>query len=97
MNNVTEKTEQLVKPWIATRKRLERLTGELAEAQKEFKAANNALGQWLVPADGHLNEAFNIWYGSGILQATLTNAFDREFEVKWRREPDGKDRQEKGF
>lgn len=97
MNNVTEKTEGLVKRWIAARKYKERLEGQLAEANKELSIAVNELGAWLVPADALQDEDFNIWYGSGILQGKLSDSTNREFEVKWRREPDGKDRHEMGF
>ena len=93
MNNVTEKTNGLVQRWINSRKAVERLKRELNSVECELSNAQNELGKWLVP-DGQKEENFNIWFGSGIIQAVrLPNG---NYEIKWRKEPDGKDRLEFG-
>lgn len=97
MNGVTEKTEGYVKNWIATRQYRDRILSQLEQSKKEASFATNELGKWLLPNDAKKDEEFNIWYGSGILQAKLVNPQEGIYEVKWRKEPDGKDRYEKGF
>ncbi len=101
MNNVTGKTEELVKSWMRTRDYVRKVKSELNRAEVDAANAQNELGKWLVPPDSKKGEVFNIWFGSGILQAQsmlLANgAATNDFIIQWRREPDGKDRQEYGI
>lgn len=94
MNNVTEKTHGLVQRWINARKSVERAKAVQNAAESEFEIAQNDLGKWLMPEglvpDG---ETFHIWFGSGILKATRRG---EDYQVGWRKEPDGKDRLEFG-
>lgn len=97
--NVTGKTAELVEAWIVARKKVERLRRELADAEANHSVATNQLGCWLTPHDAHTGEQFNIWFGSGILQATIVreNGDDGAvYGVKWRKEPEGKQLAEKG-
>ncbi len=95
MNNVTEKTHGMVQRWIAAKRRVRAAKSELNSAECEMTNAVNELGKWLVPENQPDGEFFNIWFGSGVIQARkLKGHIDHE--VSWRREPDGKDRLEFG-
>jgi len=91
MNNVTEKTNGLVRDWMHKKKYLARLEAERCTAIEGLTRAETALGEWLVPDDAKGGEEFNLWFGSGILNAwKATNAENEPvFHVKWRKEPDG--------
>lgn len=96
MSDVTEKTNQLVTRWINAKKSVERARQTLNSCETDLLNAQNELGKWLMPEVPFMpndGEAFNIWFGSGILQATR---HDSNYEVKWRKEPDGRDRDEFG-
>lgn len=95
MNNVTEKTHGMVQRWIAAKKRVRNAKAELNSAECEMANANNELGKWLVPENQSEGEMFNLWFGSGILQAQKLKGRS-DYDVTWRREPDGKDRLEFG-
>ncbi len=91
VDNVTEKTRGLVQRWINAKTNLKRIDREQSSAQCELSNAVNELGKWLVPNDlKQGTEPFNIWFGSGIIQANRTEA--NNYEIKWRKEPDSKDR-----
>lgn len=91
--NVTTKTNELVKRWIGARKAVARTRADLNAAECELANACSVLGEWLVP-DGFTDEKFNIWFGSGTLQAIKLP--DGNYKVSWLKEPDGKDRIEFG-
>lgn len=94
---VTTKTHDLIQAWVARKKRVQRLESELADARNAVHISENQLGEWLVPLgiDVREGEAFNIWFGSGVLQAMRTPSDN--YTVSWRKEPDGKDRLEFGL
>lgn len=94
MDNVTTKTRDLVTRWQRAKKSVQHANARLTEASNELAEANKELGTWLVP-EGQNDEPFNLWFGSGILQAKRSTTGD--FSVHWRREPDGKDRIEFGL
>jgi hypothetical protein len=92
------KTEELMQNWIRARKGRERAEAIMAQAQDEEAKAVNEMGAWLCPADAKIGEPFHVWIGSGILQVFLLGDVDSgNYKVQWRKEPDGKDRLEKGF
>lgn len=93
MDNVTEKTRSLVQRWINAKNNKLRLDREISSAMCEVSNAANELGKWLVP-EPSCDEPFNIWFGSGILQAKRTG--DTQYAISWSKEPDGKDRIEFG-
>ena len=93
---MTPTTEQLVLEWIRTRTASERLAAQLTAAEAQELNAANALGKWLCPEGAAIKEVFNVWIGSGVLQAQIIND-QHDYAVKWRKEPDGKDRFEQGF
>lgn len=86
--NVTDKTHKLVRQWQHTRDRVIGLKNELNHAECAGVIATNELGKWLVP-EGQNDEPFDIWFGSGILQAIRTS--HGNYVISWRKEPDGKD------
>lgn len=94
MNGVTEKTNDLVMRWCRANAQLNRLKREINSAECELSNASTELGNWLVP-EGQNEESFNIWFGSGIIQSTRYP--NGNYEIKWRKEPDGKDRLEFGL
>ena len=77
---------------------------DLNAAEVELSNTENELGKWLVPewpviteeklGDEEVRERFNIWFGSGIQAQKIS---DGNYEIKWRKEPDGKDRHEYGL
>ncbi len=92
--NPTENTREKVDRWIRAKKQVEDAQNRLALANSELTTSINDLGAYLVPPGMEYDEPFNIWFGTGILQATMVNA--GKYEVMWRKEPDGKDRIEYG-
>lgn len=102
MNNVTEITRQKVDRWIRAKKEVEEKKERLALAEAELQSSIDDLGKWLVPnqtGQFEYNEPFNIWFGTGILQAVLHKGDVGRppvYVVSWRKEPDGKDRLEYG-
>ena len=92
MNGVTMSTAELVKKWIAAKKAVRRTEQQFNEAKAELKTAQNNLGAWLCPKDAVVDERFNIWYGSGVLQASPTTSQGdaTQYDVTWRKEPDEK-------
>ncbi len=96
MNNVTGKTNELIQRWARAKNRVATLRREISGAECEESNARNELGAWLVPKDQPECENFNIWFGSGVIQAKkLKNGND--YDVIWRKEPDGKQKAELGI
>lgn len=87
--NVTEKTRELIDRWIRAKNNVKRFKDELSRAECEESNASNELGKWLVPEDFKEGEQFNIWFGSGIIQAFKSH---NSYKISWRKEPDGKDK-----
>ena len=95
MNNVTEKTHGLVQRWIHAKNRVNGLKREINSAECEQANAMNELGKWLIPEGQPEGEMFNIWFGSGIIQAKKVEGRN-DYEISWRKIPDGKDALEFG-
>lgn len=95
MNNVTEKTSDLVKAWIGAKKTHARAEDELRRATTILDSARRELGISLCPEDSVENEKFSIWFGSGILQVKYGGIAD--YHVSWRKEPDEKQKAEVGM
>ena len=95
MNNVTEKTHGLVQRWIRAKNRVAGLKREISSAECEEANAMNELGKWLIPDDQPEGEMFNIWFGSGIVEAQKLKG-SNDYKISWRRKPDGKDALEFG-
>jgi len=93
MDSPTEKTRVLTDRWLRAKNAVVRLKREINHAECEEVNAANELGKWLVP-EGQNDEPFNIWFGSGIIQAM--RAKNGDYKIAWRKEPDGKDRIEYG-
>lgn len=95
LNLKMNKTEELLKQWARARKSAERARNEAARCEEERIKAENQLGCWLCADDGKMGETFNVWIGSGILEASkISNDENPSYQVRWRKEPDGKDRHE---
>ena len=99
MNGVTMSTEERVKRWIMAKKSLERDFTRYEESRVFLQLTENELGKWLCPPDAQVDERFNIWYGSGVLQASPTTSQGdaTQYKVTWRKEPDAKQRMEEGM
>lgn len=96
IENCNEKTVEFVRRWIAAKRTKKRAEAQLTQANLELDSATNALGAWICPDDAKLAEGFNIWYGSGLLHAELSDPMVRGYTVNWRKEPDGKQLIEEG-
>lgn len=92
--NVTKETAVKVKRWIAASKRLANAQREKNSAETELSNARNELGKFLIPEPAKDDEAFNIWFGSGIIQATKIGG---SYSVCWRKEMSPAERSELGF
>jgi len=89
MIEATKKTNDLIERWIRAKKRVKDLKHEYNVADTEYRNVSAELGKWLIP-EGQNDEPFNIWFGSGILQAVRSKI--GEYTISWRIEPDGKDK-----
>jgi hypothetical protein len=84
----TCKTTELVKRWVNSENRVQRLRGDLNSAECEAANAANDLAKHLLPADAAEKEIFNVWFGNGLIQVAVDN--NNNCTVKWRRLPTGK-------
>ena len=89
--NVTRETAEKVKRWMAAGKRLANAQREKNLAETELSNAMNDLGKFLIPAPSEENEAFNIWFGSGIIQARKIGT---SYSIVWRKEMSAAERME---
>lgn len=94
---MTQKTREKVERWVRAVKAVKQLKSQLNSAECEEANSQNDLGKWLCDADAKPGEVFNIWIGSGVLQAIPSSSNSNDFKVSWRREPDGKDREQMGL
>jgi len=94
--NVVGKTRELVDRWITAKKRFEAARRALVSADVELANSQNALGGWLVPKDQGNKVPFNIWFGSGIIEATRQSNTLNDYSVRWRKEPEGEQLSEMG-
>lgn len=82
--NVTDKVNDLVIAWEASKNSVNYARRRLAEANESMQAAANELGDHLTPDDAKPGEAFQIWYGSQILRVEKSVAGDDGYKVSWR-------------
>jgi hypothetical protein len=94
-NEVTAKTNELVKDWIYASERLRRAKAEVNSAECELMNKANELGRWLCPTDAKQNEPFNIWFGDGVLSASYVGMSN--YSVLWRKEPGDKQKSDLGM
>lgn len=87
--NVTTETADKVKRWMAASKRVQMAERELTASRNELANAMNELGKFLVPDPCKDDESFNIWFGSGIIQATKIGS---SYAIGWRKEMSPKER-----
>jgi hypothetical protein len=85
MNNITEKTRQLVDDWTAAKKDVAQHKHQLHLAQLRLQETETELARWLIPPDA-VTDWFNIWFDFGSLRAML--ASDGTGRVEWLRKPD---------
>lgn len=91
-DNVSPITADKVREWLEAGKEVRDLGRRLNSAQCRLANAEIALGKWLVPADQPYGTSFNIWYGSGIIEAMCVEC--GKYTIKWRKKPDGKHAQD---
>lgn len=95
--NVTTETAQKVRRWINAQKNFNRAEQEKSRAATELSNAQNELGKFLVPDPSEKGEVFNIWFGSGIIQAVRQSDSMGSYTISWRKEMSPKERMEMQF
>lgn len=88
MSDTTTKTQELVEDWISKASKVSDAHKALSMAKHEYAMSQNRLGTWLCPDDAKQCEKFNLWFGSGILQAQYMGG--GEYLCEWRKKPSGK-------
>jgi len=87
----TTNTREMIQRWLQAQDRVRRVEQQLTESKEELFKSQIMLGEWIVP-ELTKGEPFNIWIGSGVLQATRLEKGG--YEIHWRLKPTGKTAQE---
>jgi len=69
MSDLTSKGEELVKTWLAAKKRVELVRADLEKALRELQTSEERLAIWLLPDDAKCDEKYCVWYGDSLISA----------------------------
>lgn len=73
MNEPTSEGRELIRSWLATRERVDRLRDELCQAQADAGTAEKALVAWMLPPAIAVEpgEKVAIWAGDSLIQVEV--------------------------
>lgn len=67
MQDVTNKTKELIDRWQAATKRVAAQREILVKAERELQTAEENLAMWLLPEEAKEGEQFCVWYGDSLV------------------------------
>lgn len=76
-------TRDLIVDWDRATRHVKSLREQLEKAEKDLIETEQRLGRHLSPEDRKHDEAFQIWFGSGLLKVL----YGDRFYVSWRKYP----------
>lgn len=77
----TSEGKRLIDEWIGAQEHERQCRSALIRAECDRVNAMTALGKWMCPDDAKAWEKFCVWYGDNLIQVTVIDKVNANFEV----------------